>query len=534
MGLLANKLGIRAFSIEDPSQPLLPYSALVEQLGIGKSDAGLMVSEATAMRLTTAFACIMVISSDLSSLKRAIYQKLPDGSVREAPEHPLWKLICENPSPTMTGVTYRGAELVSVLGWGNAYTLVRRDRGNRAASLQILPASKTAPVMIEGKLMYATTATVDGVPAYAEPKDILHPMGFSLNGVVGLSPVQQCKNAFGLALAAERFGAQFFGNGARSTGVLTHPDLLDVEARANLTRSLAEMVTGNNALRPILLEEGMKWEQVSIAPNDAQFIETRKFQRSEICSLYRVPLHLIQDLDRSTNNNIEHQSLDYIRYTLRPWAVRIEEEINSKLLGNGFFVEHDFNDFQRGDFASQTTGIATLRSAGVFSINDGLRTLRMNTIPAEDGGDERTVPLNVINARALVDGNGPDEGDSDGAGAGPDVPAEPFTDLRRERIVSSYRRLFRDAVGRTVNRRNADAQFAYKAFQPVLAAMAQVLLTMYVASVQELSAEDEGKVNQYARELAAKAPEWTAKNASETATRLTGEAYKALKTALIG
>jgi len=534
MGLLTNKLGIRAFSIEDPSQPLLPYSALVEQLGIGKSDAGVMVSEATAMRLTTACACITVISSDLSSLKRAIYQKLPDGSVREAPEHPLWKLICEAPSPTMTGVSYRGAELASVLGWGNAYTLIRRNRGNGVASLQILPSSKTSPVLLEGKLMYGTTATEDGMPAYIEPANILHPLGFSLNGVVGMSPVQQCNNAFGLALAAEKFGAQFFGNGARTTGVLTHPLALDDEAYSRLKASVQEMATGSNALRPMILEEGMKWEQVSIAPNDAQFIETRKFQRSEICSLYRVPLHLIQDLDRSTNNNIEHQSLDYIRYTLRPWAVRIEQEINSKLLGSGFFVEHDFNDFQRGDFASQTTGIATLRAAGVYSINDGLRSLRMNTISAEEGGDERTVPLNVVNVKSLVDGNGADEGNSDGNGTGPDIPTEPFTDVRRERIVNSYRRLFRDAVGRTVNRKNTDAQFAYRAFQPVLAAMGQVILTMYVASTIEFSADDENKVNEQARAIAAKSGEWTQENASETATRLTGEAYTALKTALIG
>jgi HK97 family phage portal protein len=533
MGLLTNKLGIQAFSVEDPSQPLLPYSALVEQLGIGKSDAGMLISEHTAMRLTTAFACISVISSDLSSLKRAIYQKLPDGSVREAPEHPLWSLLCEKPSPTMTAVAYRGAELASVLGWGNAYTYIQRDRGARAARFQILPSGRTTPVMVDGKFMYATTATRDGQVEYIKPADILHVPGLSLDGIIGISPIQQCKNAFGLALAAERFGAQFFGNGARSTGVLTHPNVLDDEAYKRLKDSLQQQLTGANALRPFILEEGMKWEQVSIKPNDAQFLETRQFQRSEIAALFRVPMHLLQDLQRSTNNNIEHQSLDYIRYTLRPWAVRIEQEANSKLLGKGFFLEHDFNDFQRGDFVSQTTGIATLRASGIFAINDGLRALRMNTIPESDGGDERMVPLNMVNAKTLVEGNEPDA-PSDGNAGGPDQPTEPFTDVRRDRIVASYRRLFRDAVGRVVNRKKADESFAYRAFQPVLAAMGQVILTMYLTSVKELSEEDEAKVNAHAHAIAAKASEWTPQNAAETSTRLTGEAYTALKTALIG
>src|SRR5665213_968880 len=463
MGFLTNRLGINAFSVEDPAQPLLPYSALIEQLGIGKSDAGVMVNEQSAMRITTAFAAIMVISSDLSSLRRSIYQRMPDGSIREAFEHPYYDLICNSPNPTMTSVGYRGAELASALGWGNGYTFIRRDRGARAIGLQLLPSGRTAAVMLDGKFMFATTATKDGSVSYIDPQNMLHLLGFSLDGMTGLSPIQQCKNAFGLAMAAEKFGAQFFGNGARATGVLTHPNALEDEAYKNLKNSLNEQISGQNALRPLILEEGMKWEQVSIAPNDAQFLETRQFQRSEIAALYRVPMHLLQDLQRSTNNNIEHQSLDYIRYSLRPWAVRIEQEINLKLLTGTYYCEHDFNDFQRGDFASQTTGLATLRAAGYFTVNDGLRALRMNTIPASDGGDVRLAPLNTVPLTSLIPGaenDGLTDGDNDSTPAG---PAEPFTDLGRDRIIASYRRLFRDAVGRVVNRKNADAQFAYRA-----------------------------------------------------------------------
>jgi HK97 family phage portal protein len=532
MGLLANKLGINALSMEDPAQPLLPYSALIESLGLGRSDAGVMVNEKQAMRLTTAYACIMIISADLSSLPLPIYQRMPDGSAREAFEHPYYNLLQATPAKHMTSMTFRGAHLASALGWGNGYAVIKRDRGATARSLYLLPSEKTSPVLIKGELMYGTTATQDGLPSYIDPANMLHLAGLSMDGYVGMSPIQTCKNAFGLAIAAEKFGAQFFGNGARTTGVLSSPAALGTDAYENLKKSVRELATGENALRPMILEEGLKWEQISVNPNDAQFLEVRQFQRSEIAALYRVPLHLLQDLQRATNNNIEHQSLDYIRYTLRPWAIRLEQEINSKLLGvdSGFYCEHDFNAFQRGDFASQTAGYALLRTNGVYSANDILRALRQNPIPAEDGGDIRLAPLNMVPLTSLVDGNGSgaDAPETDSTGG------EPITDIRRERIVNAYRRLFRDAVGRTVKRSSADAAWVSRTFQPILTAMGEVVLTMFVGGTPKLTEDDETSIAAHANVIAADSANWTAANASETATRLTDQAYTALQTALTG
>jgi HK97 family phage portal protein len=529
MGLLTNKLGIRALSMEDPSQPLLPYSALFESLGLGKSDAGVMVNEKQAMRLTTAYACIMIISADLSSLPLPIYQRMPDGSSREAFEHPYYKMLHDAPNDWMTSMVFRGALIAAALGWGNGYAVIRRDRGARANSLALLPPDKTSAVMIDGKLMYGTTATADGLVSYIDPANMLHPSGLSIDGFTGLSPIGTCKNAFGLAIAAEKFGARFFGNGARASGVLSHPGQLDTEAQENLKKSVNEVLTGENSMRPLVLEEGMTWTQMTVAPNDAQFLETRKFQRSEIAALFRVPLHLLQDLERSTNNNIEHQSLDYIRYTLRPWAVRLEQEINRKLLGGDFYCEHDMNAFQRGDFASQTAGFTLLRNAGVYSANDILRALRQNPIPAADGGDIRLAPLNMVPLTTLA-------GE---AGAVPDDTTDsdrgtPITDMRRERIVNAYRRLFRDAVGRVVNRKNADTQFAYRAFQPILGSMGEAVLAMHLPGATKLSDEQESAISAHASGIAAECSAWTAANASATATTLTNDAYTALETALIG
>ena len=526
MGQLSNRLGIRALSLEDPSQPLVPYSALMEPLGIGRSDAGVFVNEKQAMRLTTAFACIMVISSDLSSLPLSIYQQLPDSSVREAFHHKYYELLHDTPNSMMGSTVWRGAWLAQALGWGNGYTYILRDKGARAISLQLLPSDRTSPVLREGQLYYATTATHDGSVSYIDPANVLHLSGLSTDGIVGLSPIQTCKNAFGLAIAAEKFGAQFFGNGARSTGVLTHPGHLGTEAYENLKKSLNERMTGQNALKPLLLEEGLQWNQTSIAPNDAQFLQTRQFQRSEIAALYRVAMHLLQDLARATNNNIEHQSLDHIRYCLRPWAVKMEQEINRKLLGGRFYCEHNFNDFQRGDFASQTQGYTLLRNAGVYSANDILRALRQNPIPGEDGGDVRLAPLNMVPLSSLVrdpaDQNAPATDANDG---------ETITDLRRERILGAYRRLVRDAVGRIRNRKECDEETAYKAFQPIMASMAEALLAMHCATGK--ISEHEQAAASHARKIAASRKKWPA-SSTDAASELTSAAYDALAEVLLG
>ena len=261
MGLLTSKLGIRAFSLEDPAQPLLPYSALVESLGMGKSDAGVMVNQKQAMRLTTAFACIMVISSDLSSLSFGVFQNMPDGSIREAAEHRLYPLLHDEPNTKMTSTVFRGALLASALGWGNAYALIRRDRASRPVSLDLLPSDRTCPALVKGELIYMTTATADGMPARIDPQNVLHIQGLSLDGLVGLSPIGTCKNAFGLAIAAEKFGAQFFGNGARATGVLHAPGRARCRSLREPEEVGARAGDGWSALRPLILEEGMKWSR---------------------------------------------------------------------------------------------------------------------------------------------------------------------------------------------------------------------------------------------------------------------------------
>ncbi|HXI92975.1 MAG TPA: phage portal protein, partial [Blastocatellia bacterium] len=390
MGILTRKLGVYAMTLEDPAQPLMPPSALFESLGLGRSDAGVMVNERQALRLPVAYSCIKGISEDLASTAFEVIQELPDESMRTAKTHRLWPILHDEWNPQMASIVGRAAIISSALGWGNGYAWIKRDRAARVVGLYPLESGKTSPVKLKGELKYATTQTDTGVPIYLDPENVLHVMGLSNDGVVGLSPIQLAKNAFGLGIAAEKFGAQFFANGARATGVLSYPGALEEEAEENLKQSLREMATGENANAPVLLEEGMKWEQISINPTDSQFLETRKFQRADIAGMFRYPMHLLGSLERSTNNNIEHQGLDYVRYCLRPWAIRLEHEVNRKLLASPFTAEHNFNDLQRGDFASQTAGLQILRNIGVYSANKCLRVLRQNPISAAEGGDVLT------------------------------------------------------------------------------------------------------------------------------------------------
>jgi HK97 family phage portal protein len=536
MGFLTRSLGIQNFSLEDPAQPLLPYSALFESLGLGKSDAGVMVNEKQAMRLTTAFACINIISTDLSSLPFGVYQKLPDGSIREATEHRMYSILHDRPNNQMTAMVYWGAVLACALGWGNSYSLIRRDGAARAVSLHPLPSDRTNPALVEDsksgkkKLIYITTATEDGMPAAIDPANVLHIPGLTMDGLVGLSPIGTCKNAFGLAIAAEKFGAQFFGNGARSSGVFKHPGELDAEAQENLKKSIREQMSGENALRPLVLEEGMTWEQTTIAPNDAQFLQTRQFQRSEIAALYRVAMHLLQDLQRATNNNIEHQSLDHQRYTLRPWAVRVEQEVDCKLLSGPYFSNFDFNEFQRGDFASQTAGLKTLFEIGHNSINDSRKALRQNPIPESEGGDVRMVPMNMVTLASLMEEPDPDAAKEEDAD--PDPGEVPVADRYRAPLVNSFRRLFRDAVGKIANRKQHDAQFAERTLRPILTSMGEAIVAMHLSG--GLNESDQSTIAAHARDLAAKSTGWTRQNASSTATAVAEEAYTALKRQLIG
>ena len=232
-----------------------------------------------------------------------------------------------------------------------------------------------------------------------KPQDILHIPGLGFDGIIGYSPIALEKNAIGLGIASEEYGSKFFSNGARPSGILTHPNT--VKNPKAVRESWNSAYGGSsNSNRVAILEEGMTFTPLSIPNNEAQFLETRKFQVDEICRIFRVPPHLVGNLEHATFSNIEHQSIDFAVHTIRPWLVRIEQSMNRALFTDQekgrFYVQFNIDGLMRGDYKSRMEGYAIARQNGWMSANDIRALENQNPIPAEDGGDALLVNGNMI------------------------------------------------------------------------------------------------------------------------------------------
>ena len=226
--------------------------------------------------------------------------------------------------------------------------------------------------------------------------------GLGFDGLIGYSPIAMARNAVGMTLACEEYGASFFANGARPGGVLQHPGVLKDPAKL---RESWQAVYGGaaNTGKIAVLEEGMTYQQIGIPPEEAQFLETRKFQVDEIARLYRIPPHMVGDLDKSSFSNIEQQSLEFVKYTLNPWVVRWEQALQKSLLlpeeRKRYFIRFNVDGLLRGDYQSRMQGYAVGRQNGWLSANDIREMEDMNPIPAEEGGDTYLINGNMTKLR---------------------------------------------------------------------------------------------------------------------------------------
>ena len=295
----------------------------------GSSGAGKSVTAQTAIQLSTVYACVRVISETVASLPLRVYEATDAGS-RKAAEHPLYRLLHDEPNGEMTSFVYREVMLAHLLLWGNSYSQIIRSGKQQVVGLYpLLPDHMAVDRDAKGALTYTYTLS-DGRTAKLKPTDVLHIPGLGFDGIMGYSPIALEKSAIGLGLASEEYGSKFFSNGARPSGILTHPNT--VKNPKALRESWNAAYGGSsNANRVAILEEGMTFTPLSMPNNEAQFLETRKFQVDEICRIFRVPPHLVGNLEHATFSNIEHQSIDFAVHTIRPWLVRIEQAMNRAL-----------------------------------------------------------------------------------------------------------------------------------------------------------------------------------------------------------
>ena len=390
----------RFFRARDKPKILSPQDAVSAAPGFyyGTSLAGKSVTPTSAIQVSAVYACVRVIAETVASLPLHVFEATDSGS-RKASEHPLYRLLHDEPNAEMTSFIWRETMLSHLLLYGNSYCqIIRSGRGRLVGLYPLLPDRMTVDRDSRGKLTYTYT-TSDGKIAHLAPEDVLHIPGLGFDGVMGYSPIALEKAAIGLGIAAEEYGSKFFANGARPSGILTHPNTVKDPAALRASWNAAYGGSGN-ANRVAVLEEGMTFTPLSIPNNEAQFLETRKFQVTEICRIFRVPPHMIGDLERATFSNIESQNISFAVHTIRPWLVRIEQAVNRALIPENekgrFYAQFNIDGLMRGDYKSRMEGYAIARQNGWMSANDIRALENLNPISEEDGGDAYLVNGNMI------------------------------------------------------------------------------------------------------------------------------------------
>ena len=362
----------------------------------GGSTAGKTVTERSSMQMTAVYSCVRILAEAVAGLPLHLYQYTDGGGKEKALGHPLYFLLHDEPNPEMTSFVFRETLMTHLLLWGNAYAqIIRNGKGEVVGLYPLMPNRMTVDRNEKGQLYYSYQTSKDEAPTMKvstvilKPSDVLHVPGLGFDGLVGYSPIAMAKNAIGLAIATEEYGAKFFANGATPGGLLEYPGTVKDPDRVR--ESWNKGFNGGNSHKVAILEEGMKYTPISISPNEAQFLETRKFQINEIARIFRVPPHMVGDLEKSSFSNIEQQSLEFVKYTLEPWLVRWEQSLIRSLLmpdeKTVYFIKFNVDGLLRGDYQSRMSGYATARQNGWMSANDIRELENLDRIPAEEGGD---------------------------------------------------------------------------------------------------------------------------------------------------
>ena len=382
---------------------------------MGGSSSGKAVTERSAMQMTAVYSCVRILSEAVAGLPLHFYRYTDDGGKEKAIDHPLYSLLHDEPNPEMTSFIFRETLMTHLLLWGNAYAQIIRNGKNEIIALYpLMPNKMDVSRDKSGQLYYTYVTqpeeahTMKGNIVYLNPSEVLHIPGLGFDGLVGYSPIAMAKNAIGMAVACEEYGAKFFANGAAPGGVLEHPGTIKDPQRVRESWQSTFGGSGNSN-KVAVLEEGMKYTPIGISPEQAQFLETRKFQINEIARIFRVPPHMVGDLEKSSFSNIEQQSLEFVKYTLDPWIVRWEQSIRRALLSSEekqkYFVKFNLEGLLRGDYQSRMNGYAIGRQNGWMSANDIRELENQDRIPAEEGGDLYLVNGNMLPIKTIIERN---------------------------------------------------------------------------------------------------------------------------------
>lgn len=364
--------------------------------GGDRTKSGVTVSPDSALTLSAYFAAIRAISEDVGKLPLILYKRLEPRGKERQPNHPLYRLLRNEPNAEMTAMTFRQTLTFHAIGWGNGFAEIVRGKNGRPAALwPIDPRRVTVERDKQQRIQYRVRSNIDSKDVILQPRDVLHIHGLGFDGLTGYSVAHLARESIGAALAAERSGAALFGNGSRPAGILEYPDALPPESKKQLKEAWENQYKGSeNAGKTAVLEEGMSFKPIGVPNKDAQWIEMREFSVSELARWLRIPPHKIAHMRDATFSNIESQAREYVIDTLQPWMVRWEQEIARKLITarSPLFAEHLVDGLLRGDTENRFKAYQTAIASGWMSRNEARALENLN--PA-DGLDEFLQPLNT-------------------------------------------------------------------------------------------------------------------------------------------
>lgn len=356
------------------------------------------VNPNTALTFSTVFACVRVIAESIATLPLFVYKRDGNNKIK-AINHPLYSLLHDAPNNECTSVSFIESLITQILLVGNGFVEIVRDNFNIVKELHLIDSNKI-------RIFRDTNNTIlfeynsDGVLITLSKSQVMHIAGLGWNGIIGLSPISMMRKQITTGLHQDNFALDFFSNGVKKVPIISHPSRLNQDAKKNLKESFREAWEKGI----VVLEEGMKIDPITMNLSDAQFLESRRFSVEEICRIFRVPPHLIGDLSRSTNNNIEHQSIEFVTHTIRPWCVRIEKALNSYLLNHlekkKYYIEFNLDGLLRGDTLTRQQANQIKLNNGVLTRNEWRRQENLNEVEDEYGNDyfcsQQTRPIRTV------------------------------------------------------------------------------------------------------------------------------------------
>ncbi len=381
--------------------------------GSTPSSTGIVVNEDNALSYSAVWAAESLISSGVANLPLVLYLKDGKGGKERYEKHNLYRLLHDRPNPEMSSFSFREALTGHALSYGNGYAEIERDGANRPVALWPISPDRIKPFRHQGELYYEVYNGSGNNPTILHSMNVIHIHGFSFDGITGYGVIQKMRESIGLGLAAETFGGTFFGNGTQFGGIFKHPTRLTEGARKNFIESMNARHQGpQNAHKFMVVEEGMEFSKLGVDPDHAQFLETRIFQLDEVARWFNVPPHKLKNLLRSTNNNIEHQNLEYYIDCLSPWTNKWDQELEYKLIApserNLQEIEHVTEGLLRADMAGRGTFFQARFNTASMTPNEIRKIENQNPIP---GGDTPFVqlgfvPLSMVEAyyEAEIDG----------------------------------------------------------------------------------------------------------------------------------